>query len=366
LTQTPEQPWSALLRPELAELSAYAPVAGDFDVRLDANEAPPLLARAARARLAELAAETAWERYPDARLGDLRAAIAARTGVTPEEVLPGVGSDEVISILLTALAQPRASTPYSTILTTTPTFVMYRLSARARSMRVLEVPLDADWDLAESSLLRAVEMSPPSIVFIATPNNPTGNAASRERLEKVVAAARDSLVVIDEAYVDYAKRSHLDLYRAHPNVVLLRTISKVGFAALRVGWLIGHPELVRELDKARLPYNVPTVSQRLAVAAIGELANDVALLVKQVVAERERVYAELVELSGVQPTPSEANFLWVRTERPAGDVFEALAAKKILVRSFHARGGRLANQLRVTIGTPEENDAFLSALREVL
>lgn len=363
---TRELPFMALLRPELAELTAYAPEAGSFRIRLDANEAPPLLGPEPRRRLAAICAETAWERYPDARLTELRRAIAGRTGVGPDEVFAGVGSDEVISVLITALGRPRGRAQAPTLVSTTPTFVMYRVSGRVRGWNVVEVPLDAAWDLAEASMQKALEMTPPNIVFVATPNNPTGNVMSRERLVRLIEAARDAVVVIDEAYADYAGVDHLDLYKAHPNVVLMRTVSKVGFAALRVGWLIARPELVRELDKARLPYNLPTLSQRLAVAALEELQADVRGLVRGVVEERERLAAELGSVPGIGVTPSGANFLWVRTERPAGEVFEALASRGVLVRSFHQRGGRLAHQLRVTIGTREENDVFLSVLREVL
>lgn len=355
-----------LVRPELAELKAYVPVDGAHAVRLDANEAPALLSAHARARLAAAAAETAWERYPDARLAQLRQTIAEHSGVTPDEVLIGVGSDEVITMLLTALSRPRSEGDVVTIVTTTPTFVMYRMSARARGMRVVEVPLDAAWDVSEEGMLRAVEMMAPNLVFVASPNNPTGTMAHPERLERIVRAASGALVVIDEAYVDYASRDQLELYRRHTNVAILRTLSKVGFAALRVGWLLGRPELVREVDKTRLPYNVPTVSQRLAALVLDELADEIRELASTVKAERERVATALRDVAGVELTPSEANFLWLKTQKPAGEVFDRLAERGVLVRSFHERGGRLAHQLRVTIGAPHENDAFLSALGEVM
>lgn len=362
----PELALTELLRPELAELSAYAPIAGDFELRLDANEAPALLGPEARARLGEVAAATAWERYPDARAGDLRRAIARRMGVDADEILVGVGSDEIISLLSTVLSRPRGDAPVPSLLTTTPTFVMYRMAARVRGQRVIEVPLDDAWDLAEGSLVRALELAPPNLVFVASPNNPTGTRPSRDRLERLIQAADGALVVIDEAYVDYADGDCLDLYRAHANVAITRTLSKVGFAALRVGWLVARPELVRELDKARLPFNVSAPSQRLATVVLEELADEVRRITSTVVHERARMEAELARLGGVTVTPSQANFCWLRCERPAAEVFAALADKKILVRSFHERGGRLANQLRVTLGTREGNDAFLRALTEVL
>ncbi|MEB2311392.1 MAG: histidinol-phosphate transaminase [Sorangiineae bacterium] len=356
-----------LVAPELGALGPYVPHAGRFAVRLDANEAPPLFSPETRALLGEEAARCAWERYPDATASELRRAIATHDGVTPEEVVVGVGSDELIALLLTVLRVPRGAAPSARLLTTTPTFVMYRLSARVRGVAVMEVPLDSAWDLAEESLTRAVEMSPPNLVFIASPNNPTGTMATLERLERLIQVAEGALVVLDEAYIDYAASPNAQraLYRKYDNVAILRTLSKVGFAALRVGWLIAAPALCRELEKARLPYNLATVSQRLATVALTRLAEERARLAASVIGERERVTAALGGLAGVTATPSQANFLWVRTELPAGEVFQGLAERGILVRSFHERGGRLAHQLRVTIGTPSENDAFLAALAEV-
>lgn len=357
--------FSDILCPALAELSSYTPVHGDFPVRLDANEAPELLSAAAKQRLAEAAARVTWERYPDATAEHLRTALSQYSGVTPEEVLVGDGSDEIISMLLTALSRPRERSDSALVLTTTPTFVMYRMSARVREQRVLEVPLDAHWDLSLESMLRGVEMHPPNLIFIATPNNPTGNLVDRERLERVIQAAPRSLVVIDEAYIPYSDRDHLELYRRYENVAVMRTLSKVGFAALRVGWLIARPNLVREIDKVRLPYNMNTPAQALGALAVTELAPEIRSIVEYVVAERGRVSAELSALPGVQVTPSQANFLWFRSERPAAELFQGLQERGVLVRSFHSRGGRLANQLRVTIGKREENDRFLAGLREL-
>jgi histidinol-phosphate aminotransferase len=355
-----------LLRPELSELSAYRPTPGEFRVRLDANEAPPLLSEDAKRRLGEVFASVALERYPDPTSSELREAIARRMTVDPEQILVGVGSDELIALLLTAFARPRRPNDAVTIVTTSPTFVMYKLSARSRGQRVLEVPLDASFGVAVDGLTRAIEFGEPHLVFLASPNNPTGTMPSAAELEVVVRAAKDSVVVVDEAYIDYADRHQLDCMRQHENVVVLRTLSKIGFASLRVGWLAGNAALVRELDKLRLPYNLSTPAQRLAAVVLRELEPEISRVTQAVVSERARVASELSGLSGVEVTPSQANFLWIRTERPASEVFEALKQRSVLVRSFHERGGRLAHQLRVTIGTRDENDAFLSALREVL
>ncbi len=269
-------------------------------------------------------------------------------------------------MLLSAFSQPRDRADGALIMTTTPTFVMYRMSARVRGQRVLEVPLDQSWDLAEESLLRGIALAPPNVIFIASPNNPTGNLVDRGRLERVILAAPKSLVVIDEAYIPYSEGDQLALYRRYENVAVMRTLSKIGFAALRVGWLVGRPALISEVDKVRLPYNMNSLAQALGRLALTELEPEIAGIVRSVVAERGRVSRALAELPGVSVTPSQANFLWFRSERPAAELFSGLAERSVLVRSFHQRGGRLAHQLRVTIGTAAENDRFLAALRELL
>jgi histidinol-phosphate aminotransferase len=356
---------AALTRPELAELSAYLPDLASYRVRLDANEAPPLLSTEARARIGQVLAEGAWERYPDPTVAGVRSAIASQLGVTADEIVPGVGSDEIISLLLTAFVRPRPGADTPTVLTTTPSFVMYRMSARCRGLRVLEVPLDASWDLAVDALRSAIGMSPPNLIFIASPNNPTGNLMSSERLEQVIAAAPEALVVIDEAYIAYSDRDQLDLYRRFENVAVMRTLSKVGFAAFRFGFLLARPAVVAELDKVRLPYNIPIPTQRVAELAFGELAPEITRIAREVVGERARLVQKLGALPQIGITPSQANFLWLRSERPAAEIHDALKQRGILVRSFHNRGGRLAQQLRVTIGSASENDELAAALAEL-
>jgi histidinol-phosphate aminotransferase len=335
-------------------------------VRLDANEAPDLLSDLAKERLKSAYAEIALERYPDPTLSVLKDAIAARMGVSRANVLCGVGSDEIITMLLTAFSVARSGAKVPTVVTLTPSFVMYGLSARVRGQSVVQVPLDADWDMALESTLHALDLARPSLIFIASPNNPTGTMVSLDRLRQLARRANESLLVVDEAYVDYASRDQLALFHEFENVAIMRTLSKVGFAALRVGWLLAAPDLVRELDKIRLPYNVPTPSERLAHLALGELSGEIDRITQTVTEEREALGHRLSQMGGVSVTPSEANFLWVKAARPAGEIYEALKARGILVRSFHQRGGRLASQLRITVGTPSENADFLAALGEVL
>ncbi len=355
-------PWSSILRPELAELTPYLPAdPPGIRVRLDANEAPILPTSRLHEIVAAAIAQTALERYPDARARVLKARIAEQTGARPEELIVGAGSDELIALLLTALARPRERASQAVVLAPTPTFVMYRVTSRAHGLKPVEVPLDPDWDLDVAAMKRAIDMTRPNIVFVASPNNPTGNRMSDARLVQLLEAARDAFVVVDEAYVDYAGESVRGWRSRFPHLGILRTLSKVGLAALRVGWLEADEGLVAEIDKARQPYNVSAASQAAAAAVLVAGWGEVRANVAAVVAERERV-AVAVRGIGCGVTTSQANFLWVRTPRPAGDVYAGLVASGVLVKSFHAIGGRLGHQLRVTIGTPEENDRLIEAL----
>lgn len=353
----------ALLRPELGELSSYVPADPPGIVaRLDANEAPAPSSPAVRDAVLRALHALPLERYPDARATALKAAIGARTGAAPDDLLIGTGSDEVIALLMNALARPREGLPQGVVLSPTPTFVMYRVTARVHGLKPVEVPLDAAWDLDVGSMTRAIDLMRPSMVFIASPNNPTGNRMSEAKLAAVLEAARESVVVIDEAYVDYAGES-LRGWRAHyPHLVILRTLSKLGLAALRVGWLEGDPDLVREIDKGRQPFNVSASSQVAATAVLNDAWDAVAAQSAAVVKERARVAAELTRMGGLTVTPSDANFLWVKTTRAAEEVYADLARRGVLVRSFHASGGRLARQLRITIGSPSDDDRLLEAL----
>lgn len=353
----------SLLRPELADLAAYVPHdPPGIRVKLDANEAPPARSPAVAECVARAVRETRMERYPDPRALRLREAIANRTGARPEDLLLGTGSDEVISLVVNALARPRERNPQAVVLSPTPTFVMYRITARAHGQKPVEVPLDASWDLDVATTKRAIEMMAPNVVFLATPNNPTGNRMSDDRVAAVVAAARSAFVVIDEAYVDFAGASLRTMREGNPHVGVLRTLSKVGLAALRVGWLEADEALVREIDKGRQPFNVSATSQHAAAAVLEDAWDALQAEVARIRAARDELSAALSALEGFTVTPSSANFLWVRTPAPAESVWEHLVADGILVRSFHKSGGRMASQLRITIGTSEDHEQLLTSL----
>jgi histidinol-phosphate aminotransferase len=394
-----------LLRPELADLVAYVPHdPPGIEVKLDANEAPPVSA-AVRDVVARAVASVALERYPDPRALRLKEAIAKRTGAKVDELLVGTGSDEVIGLVSNALAWPRRRNTQGVILTPTPTFVMYRITARAHGLKPVEVPLDASWDLDVAMTKKAIAMMQPSVVFIASPNNPTGNRMSVERLEEIVRAAGEkragtataratvdekgksgsamaammlsatgteggeggALVIVDEAYVDYSgpDASVRGWRERYPHLGILRTVSKVGLAALRVGWLEADPGLVAEIDKTRQPFNVSATSQIAAAAVLEEAWEEVQAGVARVVAAREKLSAAIAALEGFSVTPSAANFVWVKTPIASERVHEHLAKDGILVRSFHKSGGRLGAQLRITVGEDAQHERLLASLAKV-
>ena len=355
----------ALLRPELQELRAYVPHdPPDVRVKLDANEAPPSGSVAIREAIARAISSVALERYPDPRALRLKEAIARRTGARPGDLLVGAGSDELISLVLTAVARPREKAPQAVVLTPAPTFVMYRVTARGHGHKPVEVPLDAAWDLDVGMMERAIALLKPGIVFIASPNNPTGNRVSDERLRAVLSASSSAFTVVDEAYGDYDPLGSIRAWREeHAHLGILRTLSKVGLAALRVGWLEADAALVTEIDKVRQPFNVSATSQAAAAAVLEDAWEELQEDVARVVRARYALTAAVSALDGFVVTPSSANFLWIKTPVPAEGIWQALLDVGVLVRSFHASGGRLATQLRVTIGTDAENDAFLEALK---
>jgi histidinol-phosphate aminotransferase len=357
---------AALCRPELEELKAYLPDdPPGIRVKLDANEAPPSTSPAVKEAVVRAVESLALERYPDPRASRLKEAIAKRTGARADDLLVGSGSDEVIALLLTALARPRERAPQPVMLTPTPTFVMYRVTARGHGHKPVEVPLDASWDLDVNMTKRAIEMMRPNIVFIASPNNPTGNVMSPDRVRAVVEAAPSALVVVDEAYIDYAPGSLREWRAELPNLGILRTISKIGLAALRVGWLEADPSLVAELDKVRQPFNVSATSQAAAAGVLEDAWDDVQADVKKVIAARESLTKSLTDL-GFVVTPSGANFVWAKTPGPAEPIFTKLVEEGILVRSFHAAGGRMTSQLRITVGTDAENSQLIDALKKAV
>lgn len=349
-----------LVRPEILRLAAYHVPDARGMVKLDAMENPYRLPADLAHALGEVLAGAAINRYPDPRADELKAVLRPAFAIPDElDVLLGNGSDEIIQILVLALARPGA-----TLLSVEPSFVMYRLIAEFCGMRYVGVSLTPGFALDEAAMLAAIETHRPALVFLAYPNNPTGNAFDRAVIERIVRAA-PGLVVLDEAYHAFAGGlSFLDDVPRHERLLVMRTVSKLGLAGLRLGYLAGAPEWIREFDKVRLPYNVGVLTQlaaRFALQHMAVLEQQAALIV----AERSRLAQALKSLPQVQVHDSVANFLLLRLPH-ATAVFEGLKRRGVLVKNLHGVHPLLADCLRVTVGTPHENALFLDALTDEL
>ena len=347
-------PLAARVPEVLRAASAYhVPLPPRVIAKLDANELPYGLPEELRARLGAVLAEVPLERYPDPAARRLRAAVARRLGVDGSQLVFGNGSDELIALLCAAFAAPPARVLYPV-----PSFVYYRIAAMVRGVEAIEVPLGPRFELPEEEVRRAVEERRPAVVFLALPNNPTGALWRMDFALELAARHRDVVVVSDEAYVAYSGATHLPALAAHPNLVVMRTLSKLGMAGLRVGFTVSSPAIAALLEKVRPPYNVSALDQAAAELLVDAAADWCDARARDVVAERGRLAAGLAA-AGLEVFPSEANLLLVRCPDAPG-LWRRLADAGISVRAFGP--GPLADCLRITVGTPAETDALLAAL----
>ena len=346
------------IRPEVRALSAYhVPETGDV-VKLDAMESPyPWPDEDLRAAWLEVVAEAGANRYPDPRARSVAGRLRGHMGLVPDTGLVlGNGSDELIQLLTLAVARPGAK-----VLAPEPTFVMYRMIATFCGVEFVGVPLDEDFALDVPAMEAAIEAHDPALVWLAWPNNPTGNLWPREAIHRVLAKA-GGLVVVDEAYHPFAQDSFVDELDRHGNLAVLRTLSKLGLAGLRLGALAGPRDWLHEIDKLRLPYNVNALTQASVAFALDHF-DRLETRAATIRAERERLVRRLAALPGVTVFPSAANFVLLRV--PGGrarGVFEGALADGILVKCLDGSHPRLADCLRVTVGTPGENAQLLEAL----
>lgn len=348
-----------LVRDEIRALSAYHVAPAGGLVKLDAMENPYRLPPALAHELGERLATVAINRYPDPVAPRLKASLREAMGIPAQlEVLLGNGSDEILQIIAMALAKPGAA-----MLSVEPSFALYKLSAATTGMKYVGVPLRADFSLDVEAMLAAIERHRPAITWIAYPNNPTGALFPAGDIRRLIEAS-PGLVVLDEAYYAFSGgATFLAEVAAYPNVVLVRTVSKLGLAGLRLGLAIGSREWLDEFDKVRLPYNVNVLSAAAAEFVLGHRA----VLEEQtraIVEERGRIERALDAIPGVRRFPSAANFVLVRVP-DAPRAFEGLKASGILVRIFHGSHPLLEHCLRLTVGTPDENRRLLEALARV-
>jgi histidinol-phosphate aminotransferase len=350
-----------LVKPEVQAMAAYHVADARGMVKLDAMENPYAWPQSLKSPLAAALAAADVNRYPDAQASAVKLALRKAMQLDAgHEVVFGNGSDEIIQMLALALGRPGA-----TILSVEPAFVMYKVIAAWLGLKYVGVPLTPDFALDEAVTLAAVAEHKPALVFLALPNNPTGNVFDQRVVEQIIAAT-PGLVVIDEAYLPFTDSNLLPLINRFDNVVVMRTLSKVGLAGLRLGMLIGPPEWLHEIDKVRLPYNVNVLTQQAALVALDnydQFLQQAALLR----AQRAELFAALQEIPQLKVWPSEANFITLRTlALPARDVFADLKSQGVLIKCLDGAHPLLGDCLRVTVSTPDENARFLAALRQAL
>ncbi|HEY6086970.1 MAG TPA: histidinol-phosphate transaminase [Burkholderiaceae bacterium] len=349
------------IRQDVQSAAGYAIQPSAGLVKLDAMENPFGLPPTLRQALGERLARAAINRYPLGK-GEVAAALARHFDVPDGcRVMIGNGSDELIDLLSVACDVPGAA-----VLAPLPGFVIYEMSARLRGLRFVGVPLRADFELDEAAMLAAIERERPALTYVAYPNNPTGNLFDDAVIDRLVAAvgAQHGLVVFDEAYQPFSSRTWMQRMAAEPHVLVMRTLSKFGLAGVRLGYLAGAAALIDQIEKVAPPYNVSVLNAEATLFAL-EHADVFAEQAAILRAERSRLAAALSTLPGVTAFPSDANMILVRVP-DAKRAFEGMKSRGVLVKHIAGLHPLLANCLRLTVGTPEENTLMIDALKASL
>jgi histidinol-phosphate aminotransferase len=345
----------ALPRPGLRDLEPYQAPQLEVAARLNTNECPYPLPESFRDELVEAVRRLELHRYPDREAQELREALAKHAGHPTEGTWAANGSNEVIEQILLAYGGPGRR-----VVVFEPTYLLHEWLAWVTHGELLPLSIDEPWAISSHDVARALAAEP-AVVFVCSPNNPTGNAQPVEVVEGL-AATGDALVVVDEAYIEFGGRSAAGLVAGCPNVVVVRTFSKAfALAGARIGYCLASPEVVDDLRRVRLPYHLSALTQAAGLVALRHKKDALAILAT-VRRERDRILAELPALE-VRAFPSDANFVLFRPPKPAQDVWRGLLDRGVLVRDL---ASVVPECLRVTAGTTEEVDRFLSALREVL
>jgi histidinol-phosphate aminotransferase len=341
---------TGLARPNIRTLRAYEAKEIPCKAKLDANESPYPLVNWGSQKLLTRLRKVMTNRYPDPEAKELRKVVGSYFGVPSGNLLQGNGSDELIFSLITTFGGP--------VLYPVPTFSMYGIISQALGERGIAVPLDRSFDIDLGKVLKTIRSQNPKLIFLSSPNNPTGNCFSSEKILKIIETSK-GIVVVDEAYQPFSsQRGFLPLLKDYRNLVIMKTLSKIGLAALRLGFLIAHTDIVREVNKVRLPFNVNSLSQALAITVMKE-KKGLHSSIRAISRERDRLQKEMETIRGVLSFPSEANFILFKVKHP-DRVYTSLLNRGVLVRNLH---GGIKGCLRVTVGAPEENTLFLKALR---
>ncbi|MDO4183592.1 MAG: histidinol-phosphate transaminase, partial [Coriobacteriia bacterium] len=344
--------------PQLQDLVPYDPKYIPCNIMNSANENPLDVDESIKHEIMREIRGVAFNRYPDPLANDLRDMIAQANGLDRNQVLVGNGGDELL--FCTALAY---GGPGRKFLNLPPTFSVYVNNAQLTNTEVVNVPRNADFSINEEAVLERVSQGDIDFVIVTSPNNPTGQLAPEDFVLRLLEAT-DALVMVDEAYFEFSRTSLRPYLLQYENLVLLRTFSKAfSLAGVRLGYLLGNESVIREYMKVRQPYSVDAVSQAVGRVVFKNRAR-FEPGINAIITERARLLEEMPKIPGVKPYPSDSNYILFSVPN-AADVWQALFDRGILIRDF-SRAPLLEGTLRVSVGTPEENTAFLRALRDIV
>jgi len=346
-----------LIRPEIKQLAAYHVADASGLIKLDAMENPYALPEELSNQLQKSFAAADLNRYPDPSAAALTQQLRKTMKVPDDQsIVLGNGSDELIQMLAMALAKPDAC-----LMSFEPGFVMYQMIAKFTAINYVGVALSKDFNIDMPATREAIKQHQPAVIFIAYPNNPSANLFNDAAIEEIINIA-PGLVVVDEAYHPFAQASFMSKLSLYKNLLVMRTVSKMGLAGLRLGLLCGEADIINEIDKVRLPYNINVLTQTAGLCVLNnmDVLDQQALIIRD---QRAVVFEAMGAIDGLEVFPSQANFILFRIlNKPANDIFESIKNAGVLIKNMKATEGVLANCLRVTIGKPEENRAFLNAL----
>jgi histidinol-phosphate aminotransferase len=354
---------SNTIRADVRAASSYNVPESSGYIKLDAMENPYELPPRLRAELGERLADAALNRYPVPSYSTLKQKVCAKLGVPPGyDVILGNGSDELISLIAMSTARQDKR---AVIVAPVPAFVMYQRSAQFAGMDFVGVPLNSDFTLDQPAMLAAIAQHKPAVLFLAYPNNPTGNLYDAADMAELIDALGDTgIAVVDEAYEPFARTSFMGHLPEFENLVVMRTLSKLGLAGIRLGYMSAAPALLAQFDKVRPPYNINVLTQVAAEFALEHL-DVLDAQAARINTARTLLASDLAALPGVEVFPSAANFILIRVPN-SDDACAKLLADKVLVKNMGKMNALLANCIRVTVSTPEENSAFLTAFKAAL
>ncbi len=346
-----------LIKESINDLKPYVPHDYDYKYKLDANESPYNLPGNILEKVIERMRDMDFNRYPDTNSVLLRKEISDYIGVDYANIIIGNGSDEMINVLIDTFVEEG-----DTVLSHEPTFVMYGLTSKIAGATYIDIETDENFNVDIDELIKSANTKKAKIIFLCSPNNPTGNLMQKEDILRVVNET-NSIVVADEAYVEFGGESVIKKVLNYDRLIVLRTLSKAfGVAGIRTGYLVAGNKIIDRLYSVKAPYNINSISQLIATELMKnrkEILNNVEIIKSN----RDKLLNQMKQIEGIKAYDSYANFILFRVDDNK-KVFDGLLERGIMVRNFS--GGRLENHLRVSVGNTEENEAFVNALREVI